>query len=113
MKLETYTGAHRPTWIEVDLNAIRANIRNEKAILPDTAELFAVVKANAYGHGILKVARAAIEADATGLCVAMLDEALYLRDAGFTCPILVLGATLPEDAHLAASKKNLFDRIQR
>lgn len=98
------TGWHRPTWIEVDLNAIKANIKNEQKLLPKNVEIFAVVKANAYGHGMIPVADAAKQAGATGFCVAILDEALALRSEGFTEPILVLGAILKQDAKLAASK---------
>ncbi|WP_439442985.1 alanine racemase [Listeria aquatica] len=104
-ELRTYTGVHRPTWIEVDLKAIQANIQNEQQLLPEGTEIFAVVKANAYGHGILEVAKAAEQAGATGFCVAILDEALYLREAGFTCPILVLGAIFKEDVALAAEQE--------
>ncbi|WP_088840520.1 alanine racemase [Listeria sp. ILCC797] len=96
------TGWHRPTWIEVNLNAIEANIKNEQKQLPKNVEIFAVVKANAYGHGMIPVAEAAKKAGATGFCVAILDEALALRAAGFSDPILVMGAILVEDAALAS-----------
>ena len=52
----------RPTWVEVDLGAIRANAAAVKGLLPDRTRLMAVVKANAYGHGAVPVARAALEA---------------------------------------------------
>jgi len=77
----------RPTWVEVDLNAIRHNVRMLK---PDTAELMAVVKADAYGHGDVAVARAALEAGAAWIGVALVEEGLRLRDAGIDAPILVL-----------------------
>ncbi len=97
------TGWHRPTWIEIDRAAIRENIKNEQNKLPENVDLWAVVKANAYGHGIIEVARTAKEAGAKGFCVAILDEALALREAGFQDDfILVLGATRKEDANLAA-----------
>ncbi|EAG1637836.1 alanine racemase [Listeria monocytogenes] len=97
------TGWHRPTWIEIDRAAIRENIKNEQNKLPESVDLWAVVKANAYGHGIIEVARTAKEAGAKGFCVAILDEALALREAGFQDDfILVLGATRKEDANLAA-----------
>ncbi|WP_099223433.1 alanine racemase [Listeria costaricensis] len=107
------TGWHRDTWIEVDLACIRTNIKNEQKILPKTTDIWAVVKANAYGHGMLEVAKAAKEAGAKGFCVAILDEALALRAAGFSEePILVLGAVRAKDASLAAEKRisvTLFD----
>ncbi len=91
----------RPTWVQVDLNAIRHNVRTLK---PESAELMAVVKANAYGHGDVQVARAALEAGATWLGVALVEEGLGLRDAGIDAPVLVL-SELPsgsEDAALDA-----------
>ena len=69
----------RPTWVEVDLDAIRHNVRMLK---PDGAELMAVVKADAYGHGDVAVARAALEAGAAWIGVALVEEGLRLRDAG-------------------------------
>ncbi len=71
--------------------------------MDDHTELFAVIKADAYGHGLLRVARVAAAAGARGFCVAILDEALALRAAGFTQPILVLGVVSPEYAALAAT----------
>jgi alanine racemase len=77
----------RPTTAQVDLTAIRDNVR---ALKPDGVELMAVVKANAYGHGDVPVARAALEAGATWLGVALVEEGLALRMAGIEAPILVL-----------------------
>jgi len=82
----------RPTVAEIDLDAIRHNVRFMK---PEGAELMAVVKANGYGHGALEAAGAALEAGATWLGVALLEEALELRRAGFTAPILVLSEVPP------------------
>ncbi|PWF99306.1 alanine racemase [Levilactobacillus bambusae] len=98
------SGKHRPTVLTVDQRAIRHNINHEVKRLDDHSELWMVVKANGYGHGATQVARAALEAGATGFCVAVLDEALELRDAGFTQPILVLGITTPEYAPLMAQR---------
>ncbi len=67
--------------------------------------MFAVVKANGYGHGLTQAAQACLEAGATGLCVAILDEGLTLRAAGITVPILVLGITEPRWASLAAEQQ--------
>jgi alanine racemase len=70
----------------VDLNQISANI---KALINlSGTPVMAVVKADAYGHGLVPVARAAIEAGATALGVALLEEAITLREAGITAPIL-------------------------
>ncbi len=83
---------YRPTWLEVDLEAIRHNVR---ALKPAGAQLMAVVKANAYGHGDVAVARAALEAGATWLGVALVEEGISLRTAGIEAPILVLSEFPP------------------
>lgn len=98
-------GEHRHTQVTVDLQAIKHNVEMEMARKDPLTELWAVVKANGYGHGILQVAQAAKQAGATGFCVAILDEALALRAAGFTEPILVLGITEPEYAPLIAEQR--------
>ncbi|WP_395386908.1 alanine racemase [Pediococcus parvulus] len=99
------TGTHRPTVIKVDAQAIRQNIKQELGRLQPGNELFAVIKANGYGHGLTHVARFASEAGATGFCVAILDEALELREAGFNQPILVLGIVEPKYAQILADQK--------
>lgn len=97
--------SRRPTYVEVDLKAIAANVKTFRALLPDTCRLLAVVKADAYGHGAVPVARKALEAGAEWLAVALPQEALELREAGILAPILVLGYTPKEDmADLAAAK---------
>lgn len=78
---------YRATRVEVDLSAIRDNV---KAIKPKDSELMAVVKANAYGHGDIEVSRAALEAGATWLGVALVEEGVRLRDAGIQAPVLML-----------------------
>lgn len=80
---------HR-AWVEVDLGAIRQNLmRLTKWVAP--ARVIAVVKSDAYGHGMLPVARTAVEAGAWGLAVVNIDEGLRLREADFHCPILIVG----------------------
>ena len=95
-------GIHRPAAVCVDLAAIRQNIKEEIKHLALGQKLFAVVKANAYGHGAVRVAQEAVKAGASGFCVAILDEALELRQAGIVQPILVLGVTPAKYASLAA-----------
>ena len=95
---------YRDTWVEIDLDRITHNINGLKARLPKQVEIFAVVKANAYGHGAVQVANTALTAGATYLAVAFLDEALALRKKGIAAPILVLGASRPEDVNIAAQK---------
>ncbi|USS87040.1 alanine racemase [Fructilactobacillus cliffordii] len=80
--------------ILINETAIETNVHNAVTRLQPGTELFAVVKADAYGHGAIQVAQAALRAGATGFCVAVLDEAIQLRQAGFVSqPILVLGLT--------------------
>jgi alanine racemase len=81
-------GAARPAATAVvDLGAIAHNVRRLRAAAP-SAELMAVVKADAYGHGMVPVARAALDAGAGWLGVALVDEALALRGAGISAPVL-------------------------
>lgn len=93
---------YRDTWVEINLDHLTTNITLMKNHLPNGIKLFAVVKANAYGHGDIQIAKAALEAGAYGLAVAILDEAISLRNQGIEAPILVLGASRASDAPLAA-----------
>ncbi len=83
----------REVWIEVDLDAIKKNVRAIRRHIPNTSKIMAVVKANAYGHGSVEVARQALESGASELAVASVEEGIVLRRAGITAPILVLGFT--------------------
>lgn len=86
----------------IDLEILRENVRAIRRNVPESAMLLAVVKADAYGHGAVQVARAALEAGASWLAVALVQEGVELRKAGIIAPILVLGAALPCDAVIAA-----------
>jgi alanine racemase len=90
----------RPAWVEVNLSAIEHNARRLVA-LADDAHVLAMVKANAYGHGAVPVARAAVRGGVHWLGVVSLGEALELRHAHITTPILVTGYTPPEETPLA------------
>lgn len=79
----------RPSWIEIDLNAIEHNVRRISAEISES-DLCAVLKADAYGHGDIPVAEAAIRGGATWLAVALVEEGLRLREADIDVPILVL-----------------------
>jgi alanine racemase len=85
--------SYRDTWAEISMDAIRHNTEEFKKYIGECVGLMAVVKADGYGHGAVPVARAAREAGADSLAVAILDEAIELREAGITQPILVLGYT--------------------
>jgi alanine racemase len=88
----------RPTRVEVDLDAVRANVARLGEVAG--APVCAVVKADGYGHGAVAVARAALEAGAQWLAVALVEEGQQLRDAGIDAPILLLSeppiAAVPE-----------------
>jgi alanine racemase len=91
------------TWTEVNLDAIAQNVKNIKKLIGEKKELMAVVKGNAYGHDILEVSPVVLENGATRLAVARLEEAIFLRKAGITVPILVLGLTLKQQAESLVS----------
>lgn len=79
-------------WVEIDLDALRHNVQQlTQHIGPQTA-LMAVVKADAYGHGAIAIADTALAAGASWLGVATVPEGVELREAGFTVPILIMGA---------------------
>ena len=80
----------RSAWIEVDLRAIRRNLAAIRSVAGQGVPVHPVVKADAYGHGALPVARELAAAGADGLCVATIDEAVALRDGGIRAAILVL-----------------------
>ena len=91
------------TWTEVNLDAIAQNVKNIKKLIGEKKELMAVVKGNAYGHDILEVSPVVLENGATRLAVARLEEAIFLRKAGITVPILVLGLPLKQQAEFLVS----------
>ncbi len=89
------------TWAEIDLDAILYNFRAAKARLPHKTKLLAVLKANAYGHGAIRIGKL-LENEADYFAVAFTDEALELRHAGITTPILILGHVPVSDFPLLA-----------
>ena len=91
----------RTAWAEIDLEALAGNLAVLRGLAGAGTPIQPVVKADAYGHGAIPVARELEAAGADGLCVATLDEALALRAAGIRLPILVLYATPPSLAHAA------------
>src|SRR5579885_3231374 len=83
--------SERPTWVEIDLSAIGNNTRQVKALVGPSVRVLASLKADAYGHGALKVARTVLHNGASMLGVATVSEATPLREAGINAPILVFG----------------------
>ncbi|MGL4759899.1 MAG: alanine racemase [Sarcina sp.] len=97
----------RPVWAEINLDNIRNNIREIKKLTKDK-KIIAVVKADAYGHGAVDVAPVLIEEGASKLAVAMITEALELREAGIKADILILGYT-----PLTFSEKLIIENIEQ
>jgi alanine racemase len=89
---------HPLIWAEIDLAAIAHNVRELRRLIGDKVQLMVAVKANAYGHGAVEVARAALESGADQLGVARVEEGVALRRAGIEAPILILGYTPPDNA---------------
>jgi len=87
---------HPVTWAEISLGAYAHNIRELKRITRPPARLMAVVKANGYGHGAVEVAREALQNGAQYLGVARINEAIPLREAGLSAPILIFGYSPPD-----------------
>lgn len=85
------------TWAEVDLNALAHNYRTLRALTPEGCKFLGLVKANAYGHGAVPVAKKLEELGCDMLAVACVAEAAQLRQAGITLPILCLGYTPVEE----------------
>lgn len=102
----------RNTWAEINLEAIGHNIAQMRDKLSDDTCLMAIVKADGYGHGSVPVAKAAIKSGAQALGVALLEEALVLREASIEVPILVLGWVAPEDAGIAAANNITLTAFQ-
>jgi alanine racemase len=95
----------RPAWAEVDLGAVRHNVAVLRRVVAP-AQVCAVVKADAYGQGAVAVGRAALEAGATWLAVALVEEGIALRGAGIEAPVLVLSEP-PADAMEAVVDRGL------
>jgi len=91
MNLSSENFPLRPAWTEIDLGKLRRNLQLIRRDLPRNVKLLAVVKDEAYGHGALDVARVAVEEGAWGFGLSTLEEAMALRDAGITAPLLLLG----------------------
>ncbi|MCA0756766.1 alanine racemase [Paenibacillus sp. N4] len=97
---------YRPTRVEISLDALQHNLKAFRSAMPQDCKLMASVKANAYGHGAVEIAREAERFGVDYLGVAFLDEALQLRKAGIQTPILVLGF-VAADALSAARENNV------
>ena len=92
----TRVTAFRPTVLTVSLGTIEANFRLVRTFCAPDVRQIAVVKADAYGHGMVSVAKRLLRAGAWGAAVATVDEAVTLREAGVTAPVLILGGSTEE-----------------
>ena len=109
------------TYIEIDLGAVRSNVHEVRKHIQDNVGLMVVVKANAYGHGALEVAKEVVGSGAGSLAVSDVEEGILLREAGFKCPILVLGPTSASESSLvvyhdlsqAVSTKDFVEELSR
>lgn len=88
---------HRVTQAEIDLSAFRHNLKQIQSVVGAEVRVMAVVKANAYGHGAVPCAKAAIEAGAHALAVAHIEEGIELRENGLQGPILILSGVFPDE----------------
>ncbi|HER7287029.1 TPA: alanine racemase [Streptococcus pyogenes] len=95
---------HRPTVARVNLQAIKENVASVQKHIPLGVKTYAVVKADAYGHGAVQVSKALLP-QVDGYCVSNLDEALQLRQAGIDKEILILGVLLPNELKLAITRQ--------
>ncbi len=98
------TWTPQDTWIEVDLKAIGANLVSVQQLIGPEVDIMAVVKANGYGHGFVEPSIRLIKAGASSLAVSRLGEAIALRDAGITAPILVFTPLFDDELSEAFSR---------
>jgi len=94
----------RPTWAEIDLRAFDRNLDAIRARIPANTRVIALLKANAYGHGAVELARRCTPDKTAMIGVALLEEAIELRDAGIALPILVLGPLSETQVRMAVDR---------
>ncbi|HLE86048.1 MAG TPA: alanine racemase [Candidatus Brocadiaceae bacterium] len=98
MEIQNISGKamHRPTWVEIDLNALRHNLLAVKKRVGPQIKILGIVKADAYGHGDYEVSRVLLNNSAEMLGIAILEEGIQLRDKGIKAPLLLLGGIFEE-----------------
>lgn len=112
---------YRPTWAEIDLRAIEYNYKKVRSLVGKSVKIMVVVKANAYGHGTVEVAKVLESLGVDYLGVATTDEAMRLRDHGIKTPVLILGLVLPgelkaiieNDITLTLCSYDMLDEIKK
>src|SRR5688572_6974940 len=95
----------RPTWVEIDLAAFDRNVRAVASRLPDDSRLIAVLKADAYGHGAVELARRCHASPVAMIATALLEEAVELRRAKIKLPILTFGALSAKQVRMAVDEE--------
>jgi len=90
----------RPTWAEIDLDAVKHNFMVTKELVGERVAVLSVVKADAYGHGAVEVSKVLVESGSNMLGVATVEEAMELRDYGIEVPIILLGGIRPAEAEV-------------
>ena len=90
----------RPTWAEIDLDAVKHNFMLTRELVGEGVSVLSVVKADAYGHGAVEVSKVLVESGTDMLGVATVEEAMELRDYGIEVPILLLGGIRPAEAEV-------------
>lgn len=95
----------RPTWAEIDAAAFKRNLATVASRLPGGSRLIAVMKANAYGHGAAELAKECTPDRVAMIAVVMLEEAMELRRAGITTPLLILGPMTEAQVRIAAENR--------
>ena len=88
---------HRATFAEINLKALKHNLQNLKTITEPTTGIMAVIKADAYGHGAIPCAKAAVNTGVDYLGAGIIEEGIELRENGITEPILILGSIFPDE----------------
>ncbi len=102
----------RPTWAEIDISAFRHNYREIRKKLKKNAQVLSVVKADAYGHGVVELGRESVKLGARALGVALIEEGVLLRKKGLKkIPILVMGSIYPLENFSYVLKYNLHPAI--
>ncbi len=101
---------HRPTWVEIDLNALRHNLSAIKKRVGPEVKIMGIVKADAYGHGDYEVSRVLLNHGVEMLGIAILEEGVHLRDKGIQAPLLLLGGIF-EDQIDAVIQHNITPTV--
>ena len=101
---------YQRAWAEINHAHIAHNLRAVRGLLPERTKLMAVVKGDAYGHGIVPVAETLLANGANALGVAICEEGIVLREAGITAPILIMGFT-PDPLLHETVKRDLVQTV--